>query len=376
MFGLYCHIPFCLRKCAYCDFFSLPAPSAGQLAAYPGQLLQQLELSGNAWPGPLTTIFFGGGTPSLLPAAAIARILTAAEQRFGFAPDIEISLEANPGTVTGSQLQGLRAAGVNRLSLGAQATDDAALAGLGRLHRHAETVAAVAAARAAGFSNLSLDLIYARPGENRATLHRDLDRILALEPQHLSCYALTVEEGTPLATAHASGAVALPDEDAEAEQYRALHDRLTRAGFLHYEISNFARPGYACRHNLGYWQRQPYLGLGPGAHSFLDQGWGERRCVPPDVEYFAARLAAGGDPDESLEVFDRTGAMVETLYLGLRTADGVSETAFQQRFAVGVAEAFPAAVARCGERLHLQDGYWRFDLDGWLLYDHLISHFL
>jgi len=374
VFGLYLHIPFCRSKCSYCDFYSLVDADGALLQAYPALLRHQLQLAAADWQGPLASVFFGGGTPSLLPAREIAEILATAEHCFGFSPQIEISLEANPGTVTLEELVELHSAGINRLSLGAQATDDESLAALGRSHTHVETLAAVAAARSAGFANLGLDLIYGRPGPSR--LEDDLDRLLALEPQHLSCYALTVEAGTPLAREEAAGRFVAAPEERVAEEYHRLHERLTTAGYEHYEISNFARPGYACRHNRAYWERHAYLGLGAGAHSFRAAGWGERLAVPADLEGYRRRLASGADPAVSLEVFDRSGAMSETLYLGLRTAAGVSEAAFAERFGVGVAAAFPAAMARCGERLRLVDGCWRFDLDGWLLYDHLIAHFL
>ncbi|HKK01409.1 MAG TPA: coproporphyrinogen III oxidase family protein, partial [Desulfuromonadales bacterium] len=168
----------------------------------------------------------------------------------------------------------------------------------------------------------------------------------------------------------------LPDEDDYAAMFLGAHALLERAGYRHYEISNYARPGHECRHNEGYWRRDPYLGVGAGAHSLLDLGWGERGAVPADLVRYAECLAAGETPVETLERFDRRGAMAETLYLGLRTASGVAEVDFRRRFGVGVAEAFAAAVVRCGNDLQCADGVWRFTPQGWLLYDHLIQHFL
>jgi oxygen-independent coproporphyrinogen-3 oxidase len=199
---------------------------------------------------------------------------------------------------------------------------------------------------------------------------------LELAPEHLSCYGLSIEEQTPFHHLHRRGGLELPEEERYAELFLTLHERLTRAGFEHYEISNYARPGRECRHNLGYWQRQAYLGVGAGAHSFVDQGWGARLAVPPDLERYARLLAGDQNPAEVLETFDRHGAMAETLYLGLRTAAGVDDLRFRQRFGLGVAEAFPAAIEKAGRRLRQQAGHWRFDLDGWLLYDHLITPFL
>ncbi len=375
--SLYLHIPFCRRKCPYCDFFSLPA-DAGLLCDYPGLLDRHLEraAASGLWQGPLTTVFFGGGTPSLLPPAAIGSILKRAESLFGFAPEAEISLEANPGTITAATLAGYRRAGINRLSLGVQSLDDGALAALGRIHRAAEARAAVAWARSAGFDNLGLDLMFALPGQRVGDLEREIDAYLALAPEHLSCYGLAVEEETPFHHRHRAGELSLPDDEQYAAFFQRVDRRLAAAGYRHYEISNYARTGRECRHNQRYWQRQAYLGVGAGAHSFCDRGWGKRLRVPSDLPGYRAALAADRAVEELLEVFDRRAAMAETLYLGLRTRRGVVEDEFRARFGCGVAEAFPEAVARCGERLALEAGCWRFDLAGWLLFDHLISEFL
>ncbi len=374
MAGLYFHIPYCRSKCAYCDFFSLaeaPLPLADYVALLHAQL--RLSAAGEAVGGPLESIFFGGGTPSLLAPAAVAGLLAAVDRLWGIRDDAEISLEANPGTVSAASLAGYRAAGVNRLSLGLQSLDDGALTWLGRGHCAAEGRQAVAWARRAGFANLSCDLIFGLPGQDAGRLAGELAAFLGLAPEHLSCYGLSVEAGTPLA---ARGDLALPGEERFAAAYRQIHATLAAAGFAHYEISNFARPGMECRHNLGYWRRRTCLGIGAGAHGFLAAGWGRRLAVADDLDRFAAQLAAGRDPAEELEVFDRRGAMAETLYLGLRTAAGVDDAAFATAFGTGVAQAFPAAIRHCGERLSLTAGCWRFDLAGWLLYDHLISAFL
>jgi oxygen-independent coproporphyrinogen-3 oxidase len=377
MAGLYVHVPFCRKKCPYCDFFSV-AGRPELLAGYPQLLTRHLKLAArrDEWRAPFATVFFGGGTPSLLPPAAVAGVLAAAGRLFGLAPGAEVSLEANPGTVSPESLAGYRAAGVNRLSFGIQSLDAQNLRRLGRSHSLEEAVQAVAWAREAGFDNLGVDLMFALPGQTESALAEDLDRFLEPEPDHLSCYGLSVEEGTPFCHLHRAGGLELPDEERYAASFRLVHERLEAAGYRHYEIANHARPGAECRHNLGYWQRRPYLGIGAGAHSFIDRGWGERRAVPADLGSFQARLARGEDPTETLERFDRRGAMAEVLYLGLRTAAGVDEAAFRGRFGAGVAEAFPEAVRRAGARLALSAGRWRFDLEGWLLYDHLIAPFL
>ncbi|MBE0504377.1 MAG: radical SAM family heme chaperone HemW [Desulfuromonadales bacterium] len=375
-FGLYLHTPFCRSKCPYCDFFSIVPQGKQEVENYPALLRQELRQSAKAWDGPLTSIFFGGGTPSLLPIQGIEVILDSARASFGFADEIEISLEANPGTVSPRYLDQLRRAGVNRLSLGIQSLTDEGLGKLGRVHSRQDSLAAITAARNAGFDNLSLDLIYSRPDQDLDTLRGELAQLLELQPRHLSCYGLTIEEGTPFAQMEASGMLTLPDEEDAAAAYRCVHEELTKAGFAHYEISNFARPGYECRHNLGYWRRQPYLGVGAGAHSLSCNGWGERLSVPADLELYRQHLAAGEATAASLEICDQQLAMAETLYLGLRTAEGVSDAAFSRRFGRSVAEVFPTAIARCGERLKHEHGRWSFGLDGWLLYDHLIANFL
>jgi len=375
-FGLYLHTPFCRSKCAYCDFFSIVPATPQEVESYPALLTQELRQSAEAWIGPLNSIFFGGGTPSLLPVQEIKTLLDSARATFGFTDTIEISLEANPGTVSLRYLDDLRRAGINRLSLGIQALADEDLAKLGRVHTHQDSLSAMAAARRAGFDNLSLDLIYNRPGQNPDTLQTEVAQLLELQPKHLSCYELTIESGTPFAQMKESGALSLPDEEDAAAAYRCIHNELTQAGFAHYEISNFARPGYECRHNLGYWRRQPYLGLGAGAHTLRGNAWGERLSVAADLELYRQHLFAGGKTATSIEVCDQQLAMAETLYLGLRTTEGVSDARFSQQFNCTVAEVFPTAIARCGERLHHEHGLWFFDLEGWLLYDHLIANFL
>ncbi len=374
--ALYLHIPFCLRKCPYCDFFSRD-DCAALLPGYPELLRRHLAWAADhGWRGPLDTIYFGGGTPSLLPPPAVGELLAAAARHFGLADDAEVTLEANPGTVTLERLSGYRAAGVNRLSLGLQSLAPGPLAVLGRRHDVAQGVQAVQAARRAGFANLSLDLIFALPGQTPAELEAELDRYLELAPAHLSCYGLTAEPGTPLHRQVQDGALALPDGERYADAFLLVHERLTAAGFEHYEIANFARPGRACRHNRTYWERRESLGIGAGAHSFKEAGWGERWAVPADLAGYAAALHGGGEPAERLEGFDRAGAMGETLYLGLRTRSGVDEAAFRARFGCGVAEAYPQGVRKLQPWLALTDGRWRLTVDGWLLYDRLIQEFL
>lgn len=377
MASLYLHIPFCRRKCPYCDFFSTENRN-GELADYVELLVKHLQILQQKKPRTtnLETIFFGGGTPSLLEPAQMEQILSQVRQSFGIVPTAEISLEANPGTLNGKKLAGYRKAGVNRLSLGVQSLVDSNLDFLGRIHRAEKAREAVKAVRQAGFDNLSLDLMINLPGQTGASLDEEISAILLLSPDHLSLYGLTVEPHTPLATSLENQEFTPVTDEEAAAQYRLVHERLLQAGFEHYEISNFARPGYRCQHNQVYWQRRSCLAAGCGGHSFDASDFGSRRHVPPNLESFRQNLTAERDPAEELERFNRSTAMAETIYLALRTTDGLSRQDFIRRFGVAPEEQFPQAFRKLENRLHLRNGHWSFDLDGWLLYDHLISEFL
>ena len=295
MTGLYLHIPFCLRKCPYCDFFSVPHHGTA-VSEYVQWLSADLQQAARHWPGPISTLFFGGGTPSLLTPNEVAELLCQVDELFGFTADAEISLEANPGTLDPEKLVGYRQAGINRLSIGLQSLDDKRLLQLGRLHDAATGLQAVHDARSAGFDNISCDLMFALPEQTQDDLVADLDRLLALETEHIAVYGLTIEAGTPFAERQMRSELTLPDEDEYIAAYRMLHERLNTAGYAHYEISNFARPGRECQHNRLYWQRQHVLGLGAGAHSFRADGWGSRLAIPNDLAAYKANLQARRNP--------------------------------------------------------------------------------
>ena len=376
MAGLYLHIPFCLRKCPYCDFYSEEVCD-GAVDGYPELVKQHLDwAAAHNWQGPIDTIYFGGGTPSLLSPDAIADILRTVGKTFELAERAEITLEANPATVSQRTLSGYRNAGVNRLSLGLQSCDDNQLVKLGRLHNHQDGLDACKWAREAGFDNLSLDLMFALPGQTFADLEHDLLSYLALAPEHLSCYGLTSEPETPFHQKVTSGEVALPDEEFYADAFMLIHDRLATAGYEHYEIANYARDGHTCRHNLGYWQRRPYLGIGAGAHSFRDTQWGSRWEVPADLTAYRQALHDGQEPMGCLETFDKQSALRETIYLALRTRRGITDAELRQRFGCTLEEAFPEAVAGNAQWLVNDHGRWSFTPSGWLLFDHLILPFL
>ncbi len=377
MSSLYLHIPFCSNKCAYCDFFSQIGTHT-QLAEYVELLNLNIRILHQQYPDtqPFETVFLGGGTPSLLTVAQLESLLRNISERFKLAENAEITLEANPGTINLNQLKGYRQAGVNRLSLGIQSLNNRNLQQLERIHSAEQALASVSIARAAGFDNLSLDLMFALPGQALSALEQEISSLLELHPEHISLYGLSFEEGTEFAARQQRGELKPCGEDLYAAQYRLLHDQLLAAGFEHYEISNFARPGYRCRHNQVYWQRRTCLAAGCGAHSFSDMNWGERRHIPADLNKYRDSIVKGKNPAELLETYGCPEAMKEFIYLALRTSDGFDLHAFEQQFHQHPQKAFTEAFNKTGNYLRLADGRCYFDLNGWLLYDHLISYFL
>lgn len=347
--SLYVHAPFCRAKCRYCAFYSKP-PAFGEIDAYLATLLAEIAAQGErtgrfSAPG-AESLFFGGGTPSLLGAEVLGRILDALGATFGLAADAEISLEANPDSATPEFLAAARRLGVNRLSLGVQSLDDAHLRGLGRMHDAKQAIAATNSAREAGFDNLGLDLIFGLPGQSVAAWLDTLKRALDLAPAHLSCYGLSIEPGTALAL-DTGALAALPGEDAQAEMFLQGAELLEAAGYRHYEISNFARPGRECRHNLACWRAEDCLAFGPAAASTLTGREGRvRRVNPPDLKLWAALVRQGDLPEgEALgpEVQAR-----EALMLALRTADGLDLAAHRARFGLDLAVQQPGLLAELG----------------------------
>jgi putative oxygen-independent coproporphyrinogen III oxidase len=318
--GIYIHVPFCLTRCGYCDF-NAHAGLDHLKAPFVEALLAEADLAAPAWEGTrFVSVFLGGGTPTTLPPAAIAGILDRLRARFHLDADAEITVEANPDTVDRTSLAALREAGVTRLSMGAQSFDPWVLRSLERIHRPEAVRRAFGAVRAAGFEEVNLDLIYGTRGETPGSWARTVEEALALGPEHLSCYALTIEPGTPLGRRVALGLEAPPDPDEQADRYEAACARLAAAGYRHYELSNWARPGTECLHNLGYWHGRPYLGLGPGAHSSLD---GRRWWTIRSPERYVTELRAGRAPLGGEERPGPEAIRLERLLLGLRLSDGV-----------------------------------------------------
>lgn len=329
---LYLHIPWCVAKCGYCAFSSRQG-TAADLDATVELLLAEMELAAHRFPaaGPLASLYLGGGTPSLLTPEQVERLVQRSRLLWGHEPFIEITLEANPGTVSFPSLAGFRRAGVTRLSLGAQSFDDDDLALLGRVHRSAETVQAVAWSRETGFDSLGLDLICGLPGQTPTAWRRQLETACGLAPDHLSIYNLTIEEETPFSLCYPEGN-GLPDDDLTADMLEEADGILAAAGFEHYELANYARPGKRSQHNCGYWLRDGYLGLGPSAHSFLRDGWGMRFCNPPHHDAWADSIRAGCWAGGETIRLSREEARAETIFLGLRLACGISLERFEQVF--------------------------------------------
>ena len=341
--ALYLHVPFCLRKCPYCDFVSFPGRNLADMAAYVAALVQEMELWAHrlATGREVDTVYVGGGTPTLLPPPLWRQLGAALRRYFALSPEPEFTVEANPGTLTPATVEVLREMGVNRLSLGVQSFNSRFLEMAGRPYRPPEIRASVARARQSGIANLNLDLIFGFPGQTPADWQQDLEAALELEPTHLSCYELQLDPATPWGRAEAEGRLVRPEEEERAAMYDYAVDRLSQAGFEHYEISNFARPGYFCRHNLAYWRREPYLGLGVAAASFMEE---RRWSNVASIEEYRRRLAAGYLPVAEAEELTPEAAMAETMLLGLRLVKGVEVGRFRKQFGREVEEVF-------GERL-------------------------
>lgn len=326
--GIYIHIPFCKHKCDYCDFYSL-AGAEEQTDRYQKALLAHIaETAPQAKGWEVDTVYFGGGTPLLLGTKALIQVLEFLKKRFKLARDAEITVEANPESVDFPTLRALRRAGFNRLSLGMQSACDDELKAVGRIHDFGQVEAAVQAARKAKWKNVSLDLIYGLPGQTGESWARTLDAAISLAPEHISGYGLKVEEGTPLAARVAGGEI-LPDDDTQADAYLTMVEKLAQAGYGQYEISNFAKEGFASRHNLKYWTLNPYLGFGPGAHS----DFGDRRyAFLRDLEGYITAVESGGRLLSEENVIPRRERGSEYLMLRLRTTHGIEEWEYRREF--------------------------------------------
>lgn len=325
---LYIHIPFCVRKCSYCDFLSAPADGQVQ-RAYMEALLREIR-GGRRAEELVVSVFFGGGTPSVVDEAWIVRLMEELRACYTLAEDAEISMEVNPGTVSAESLRIYREAGINRLSIGCQSARDEELARIGRIHTFQQFLEAYGWAREAGFANINVDLISALPGQSMADWEESLYRVLDLKPapEHISVYSLIVEEGTPFYEMQEKGVLILPDEDMEREMYWKTTEILQKSGYEHYEISNYARKGFRCRHNCGYWTRQNYLGFGLGAASLY------QNVRFQNTDSMERYLELSPDSHVEEQKLERREQMAETMFLGLRMADGVDLGEFERQYGI------------------------------------------
>ena len=366
-FEVYIHIPFCVRKCGYCDFLSGPADRE-TMERYTDALIREIRaLEG----GQVRSVYIGGGTPTLLEDRELYRILDELHKHFSFTPGAEISIEANPGTLSWEKLSALKAAGANRLSIGLQSADEEELRLLGRIHTYEDFRQSLSTARACGFDNISTDLMFALPGQKLSVWQKTLRTVASLGLEHISAYGLTIEEGTPFAARH----YALPGEDEWYGMYEAAHEILSENGYLPYEISNFSLPGRQCRHNEGYWTRVDYLGAGLGAASL----WKGRRFT--NTRDMARYLEYSSSPDrirEGTEVLSREDEMSETMFLGLRLTRGVEEAAFRMTFGVSMEQVYGEALKTHLElgTLEKKDGYVRLTKKGIPVSNAVMSDFV
>lgn len=401
--SLYIHFPFCVRKCQYCDFLSGPG-TAEAMSSYINDLKNEIAFRGHFFQNQqVVSIFFGGGTPSLLSGMQINGLMTCIRNTFVLDEHAEITCECNPGTLSEDKLNGFLNAGINRLSIGLQSANDAELEMLGRIHRYAQFEHNYQLARQCGFKNINIDLMSALPGQSVASYEDTLDKVLSLEPEHISAYSLIIEEGTPFAYALPAP---LPSEDDERLMYHLTKTKLAAHGYSRYEISNYARPGFECQHNIVYWTRKNYLGLGLGSSSLIDE---QRFCNPSDMKKYhelwnvdisthqaypqqsyikqisepqkvsvqtkASELQQSGQnlPDydtflhgtKQLETLDTQAQMEEFMFLGLRLTKGISTKAFEDYFHTPIREVYQTVIDK-----HLKDGTLILDGDRLYLSEH------
>ncbi|GAB6180054.1 radical SAM family heme chaperone HemW [Desulfotomaculum defluvii] len=375
--GLYIHVPFCIRKCLYCDFISYPL-SQQQVAEY----LQGLELEIELYRETLgvknrsiESIFVGGGTPTSLMSGQLISILERLDRSFSIAKDAEITTEANPGTVSLTYLKELRAAGFNRLSLGVQSTHQELLTILGRIHDFSQAREAVSQARQAGFNNINLDLIFGLPCQSLSQWQQTLTDVVALEPEHISCYGLQLEEGTPLTCSIEQGKLPACSEEDDLAMFQLAIEFLRTMGYEHYEISNFARPGYCCQHNLLYWHNKEYLGFGPGAHSHYDHS---RWSNIENIDNYVSLLKTGQHPVAEKTSLTVKEQMEETVFLGLRMLKGLKMIDFEKRFGLSIYKIYAREIAHL-EQLGLvksEDGYLKLTEKGLPIANQVFAEFV
>lgn len=367
---LYVHIPFCVRKCQYCDFLSGPSDEETK-DRYIEALLKEIRAAEHTEDYEIVSVFIGGGTPSALKAEAIASIMRTLQEQFFFCEDAEVTIEANPGTVDLEKLTIYRNVGINRLSLGLQSTDAEELKLLGRIHSYEEFLKSYEWARKAGFSNINIDLMFAIPGQTGEAWRQHLYQVAELNPEHISAYSLIIEEGTPFAEQNLD----LPDEDTEYQMYEDTAEILERYGYRQYEISNYAKQGYMCRHNAGYWQRLEYLGFGLGASSLYG---GMRFSNTHQMQEY---LKESRNPDQirqDVTVLSRNERIEEFMFLGLRMTEGISEKKFEENFDVRLMDIYGDILQKYEETGFMEhiETKWRLTRKGIHVSNHILADFL
>lgn len=370
--GLYIHVPFCVRKCPYCDFYS--TEDVSRLGAYKDALIREMAMRAAAAPClPFDTVHIGGGTPSVIDVSSLEQILKAAYSNFNILSDAEITMEANPGTIAADTLSDYRSAGVNRINIGVQSFNDANLSFLGRIHSAAQALQALRSAEKAGFENIGLDLIYGLPGQQMDSWQKDLAAAADFSPAHISCYMLTIEEGTKMAADMDEGIFIPLCEELVSAMFARTSQFLSSRGYRHYEISNFAVSDKArSAHNQKYWKNAPYIGLGPAAHSYVEP---QRSWNTENLDQYISALFSDRLPEEKTECLSLSQMMIEAVYLGLRQSDGINIMKFEQRFGKNFNEMFAPALQRFTSSGHIQlDGRTcSLTLEGMLFIDTIVK---
>jgi len=372
--GLYIHVPFCQRKCRYCDFYSIDDPSF--MPPFLDVLKQEMAMATETFVDTFDSVYVGGGTPTILSGAQLADIIQAAKEWFPVTADAEITIEANPGTVTAEKLAACLGAGVNRINLGVQSFQDDHLSFLGRIHSPEDAKRAIAEARQAGFRQIGIDLMFGLPGQSTDSWEDDLKQALSFAPEHLSCYSLTIEPGTDLFQSHQEGAFRRMSDTRVAELLEMTSVYLTQNGYEHYEISNYCRGSeHRSRHNRKYWQLAPYIGIGPSAHSFVypNRWWNHR-----DVSMYADTVSHGNRPTAGHEEISQSQSMMEMIYLGLRDVGGISYDRFHRFFRIRFQDIFKDLLLDLTEENMIEpdERRCRLTLSGKVLLDSIAQRFV
>ena len=375
--GIYIHIPFCISKCPYCSFTSFTAEKIPE-KEYLNAIVKEIETRYREIDLPdIGTVYFGGGTPSLISPGGISSILPALAGKFRLT-NPEITIEANPGTVDLDKLRGYRNAGVNRISIGIQSFNDRLLLNLGRSHTSKEALDAFESARTAGFDNIGIDLIHSVGGESLRDWKDDLKEAVSLHPEHISAYNLTIEEGTPFHHSQEKGLLVLPAEEEQTDMLLAAIEILGAAGYEHYEVSNYALPGFRSRHNQVYWKGGDYFGFGVSAHSYYRKGWGVRMANSKDLTDYLNRINKNGTAVVEEEILTKEMAMGEAVFLGLRMMEGINVKDFENRFGIKIEEAYRGAIddLTTGDFLIHANDHLKLTRKGLLFYNDVALRFI